>query len=331
MNNGHGSGVRAREASQRERHASPRARSAGRMAQALGWFSIGLGAAELLAPRRLGDAIGIDGDANRRWLQAMGLREIGVGLGILGEPRPVRWMQLRLAGDALDAALLARCMGAETSDRNRVAGAIAAVAGVAALDAWTTAWLGATSGPAMGEFWRERAIEVRHSITVRAPQDVIYRFWRDLENLPSVFLHLESVESLGDGRSHWRVRAPAGLSMAWDAEIIEDRPGERIAWRSLPDAQVDTDGAVRFMPAPGDRGTEVHVLLRYRPPGGRAGALFARLFGESPEQQVRDDLRALKQIMELGEVVRSDSSIHRRPHPAQPPERHVAAALEGAR
>ena len=304
-------------------------RDARRTAQALGWFSIGLGAAELFAPKQVAKLIGIDGHADHRWLQAMGLREIGVGLGILGEPRPVRWMQLRVAGDALDAALLARCLGAETSDRNRVMGAIGAVAGVAALDAWTAAQLGATSGPAMGEAWRERAIDVRRSITISASPDEVYRFWRDLENLPSVFLHVESVEDLGGGRSRWRVRAPAGLSMAWDAEITEDRPGERIAWRSLPDAQVDTDGSVRFARAPGDRGTEVHVTLRYRPPGGRAGALFARLFGESPAQQVHDDLRALKQIMELGEVVRSDSSIHRRPHPARPPERRVSEILEG--
>jgi uncharacterized membrane protein len=77
---------------------------------------------------------------------------------------------------------------------------------------------------------------------------------------------------------------------------------------------------VRFVPAPGDQGTEIHVELRYQPPGGRLGAIAAKLFGEEPGQQVKGDLRRLKQVLETGEVVHSDASIHRGAHPAQPPE-----------
>jgi uncharacterized membrane protein len=113
----------------------------------------------------------------------------------------------------------------------------------------------------------------------------------------------------------------------WDAEIIDDRPNELIAWRSLDGATVDNSGVVRFKPAPDGQGTEVHVELHYKPPAGKIGATIAKLFGEAPEQQVRDDLRAFKQVMEIGEIVQSDASIHRRPHSARPPEEQVSERL----
>jgi uncharacterized membrane protein len=107
----------------------------------------------------------------------------------------------------------------------------------------------------------------------------------------------------------------------WDAEVTEDRPNERIAWRSVG-GHVDNDGSVRFVPAPGGRGTEVHVTMHYDPPGGALGRWAARLFGESPEQQVYDDLRHFKQVMETGEVVLSEGSFDGSrlvQRPAQPP------------
>ena len=101
---------------------------------------------------------------------------------------------------------------------------------------------------------------------------------------------------------------PLGTSVSWDAELTEDVRGEVIAWRSLPGADVDNSGSVRFEPAPAGRGTEVRVHLRYALPGGRLGATVARLLGEDPHQQVEDDLRRAKQVLETGEVVRSDGS-----------------------
>jgi len=109
----------------------------------------------------------------------------------------------------------------------------------------------------------------------------------------------------------------------WDAEIVEDRPNELIAWRSVEGSDVDNSGSVRFVQAPGDRGTEVHVELRYSPPGGVIGATIAKLFGEEPAQQVDADLHAFKAIMETGQLVHSDATIHGRPHPAQPPAEPV--------
>jgi uncharacterized membrane protein len=136
--------------------------------------------------------------------------------------------------------------------------------------------------------------------------------------------HLEAVQTLDDHRSHWRVRAPAGTEVEWDAELIDDQPHRLIAWRSLDGADIPNAGVVRFVPAPGNQGTEVHVELSYDPPGGRVAALFAKLFGEEPQQQVASDLRRLKQVLEAGEIIKSDSSIYRRPHPAQPPAQPVS-------
>ena len=166
---------------------------------------------------------------------------------------------------------------------------------------------------------------MRRSVTVGKSPDEVYRFWRDFSNLPRFMSHLESVVITGDQRSRWRATAPAGTTVEWDAEIVEDRPNELIAWRSLPGSEVDNAGSVEFRAAPGDRGTEIRVQLRYDPPGGKLGAAVAKLFGESPDQQIAGDLRRLKQVLEIGEVVHSDASIHRGMHPARPsaPEEHV--------
>jgi uncharacterized membrane protein len=151
-------------------------------------------------------------------------------------------------------------------------------------------------------------VEARSAITVNATPETVYQAWRDVERLPIFMYHLESVTPLDDGRSHWVARAPAGKTVEWDAEITEDVPGDRIAWRSLDGASVESAGSVTFRPAPRGQGTEVFVEVRYSPPGGTLGSLIAKLFGEEPNQQVRDDLRRFKQIVETGEVARSDGS-----------------------
>ena len=147
---------------------------------------------------------------------------------------------------------------------------------------------------------------VEEAVTINRPAAELYRFWRAFENLPRFMRHLDSVRPAGDRRSHWIARAPAGATVEWDAEIVEERPDELIRWRSLPGAAVENAGAVRFRPAPGDRGTEVAVTLEYRPPAGIAGAALAKLFGEEPSQQVDEDLHRFKQLMEAGEVATND-------------------------
>lgn len=151
-------------------------------------------------------------------------------------------------------------------------------------------------------------MDVKKAITVNRPAAELYQFWHDFENLPRFMQHLVSVQVHGEKGSHWTAKAPAGATVEWDAEIVADRPDELIAWRSLPGAAVENAGAVRFAPAPGGRGTEVRVELQYAPPGGALGATVAKLFGEEPAQQVADDLRHFKQVLETGEIAQSDAS-----------------------
>ncbi len=156
-------------------------------------------------------------------------------------------------------------------------------------------------------------VKVRRSVILNKSPEEIYRFWRNFENLPRFMNHLESVHKIDENRSRWRVKGPAGMNIEWDAEIISERPNEMIGWRSLPGATVDNAGSVRFEPAPGGRGTVVRVQLQYNPPGGRLGSAIARLFGEEPDQQLQEDLRRLKQLMEAGEIPTTEGQPSGRP------------------
>jgi uncharacterized membrane protein len=146
---------------------------------------------------------------------------------------------------------------------------------------------------------RGDGIKVERSITVNRPREEVYRFWRQLENLPRFMDHLESVTVLDEDHSHWVAKAPAGTRVEWDASIHNEIENELLAWRSLPGSDIDNAGSVHFTPA-GD-GTEIRVVLSYNPPAGKVGAVVAKLLGEEPEQQVEEDLRRFKQVMEAVE------------------------------
>ncbi|MGH7299574.1 MAG: SRPBCC family protein [Candidatus Rokuibacteriota bacterium] len=149
---------------------------------------------------------------------------------------------------------------------------------------------------------------VERTVTILRSPAELYAEWRDLERLPELMPHLASVTLLGGTRSRWVVRGPGGTRPAWEAEIVGDEPGRLIAWRSVGEGDVENAGSVRFTPAPGDRGTEVKVILTYAPPAGRLGVGWATLFGRSADQEVREDLRRFKQRMEAHEVATSASA-----------------------
>jgi uncharacterized membrane protein len=145
-------------------------------------------------------------------------------------------------------------------------------------------------------------VKVEHAVTINKPAAELYRYWRNLSQLPRFMEHLKDVRETGGNRSHWVASGPLGMSVEWDAEIITDTPNETISWRSLDGSDIDTAGSVHFTPAPAGRGTEVRVSLKYDPPAGQLGAAIAKLFGESPDHQVRADLARFKSLMETGEV-----------------------------
>jgi uncharacterized membrane protein len=148
----------------------------------------------------------------------------------------------------------------------------------------------------------QRGIFVRESIVISRPREEVYAFWRNFENLPRFMRHLEAVEVESERLSHWKARGPAGKNVTWDAEVTTERGNELIGWRSLAGASVENTGEVTFEDAPGNRGTIIRVTLTYRPPAGVIGAAVARIFGEEPHGQIRDDLRRLRSLLEAGEV-----------------------------
>jgi uncharacterized membrane protein len=141
---------------------------------------------------------------------------------------------------------------------------------------------------------------VDESVTINKPISELYRFWRNLENLPRFMSHLESVERVTDTLSRWRARGPAGSDIEWNAEIINEVPDQVIGWKSIEGSDVVSAGSVNFDEVAG--GTRVRVRLQYSPPGGKVGAAVARMMGSDPATQIREDLRRFKQMLETGEV-----------------------------
>lgn len=147
-------------------------------------------------------------------------------------------------------------------------------------------------------------IVVEKTVTIDRPARELYDYWRDLTNLPSFMGHLKSVTKKDEtGKvTHWIASAPLDFTVEWDAEIVQDEPEHLIAWSALDNAQIDNCGFVRFQPATGNRGTQVKVVLEYQPPGGALTDAIASLFGESPQEQIGDELNRFKQLMETGEI-----------------------------
>ena len=278
------------------------------LTRGLGWFSIGLGLAEMAAPQSVAQLVGIeDGARTRAMIRGYGARELANGLAILSQP-DARWLWARVAGDVVDLSSLAAALQRDESDVRKVAFGLASVAGVMVADIVAARRLGSGSLGARSERRKDNTVRVSKTFTIRRSREDVYGFWRQLDNLPRFMTHLESVELLGNQRSRWVARGPGGFRVAWEAETIEDAPNRSISWRSLPGSQVENRGTVRFDRAPGNRGTELRVLLEYAPPGGRTADLLVKMIGQSPEQVIQEDLRRLKQLLESGEIAASSGS-----------------------
>ncbi len=145
-------------------------------------------------------------------------------------------------------------------------------------------------------------VHVQRSVTIMKPVAEVFAYWRNFENLPRIMTHLESVRPLEGRYSHWIARGPANTHVEWDAEIIEESENEFIVWRSCAGADIENRGSVQFSSVLNGEATELSVALEYVPPAGKIGSLFAKVFGEEPEQQIREDLRHFKALMEAGEV-----------------------------
>ncbi len=148
----------------------------------------------------------------------------------------------------------------------------------------------------------QNGIRVERAVTINRPVEEVYAFWHNLENLPLFMENLKTV-SVREEQSHWVAEAPLGMTVEWDAVIDEHQPNSKISWHSIPGSQIKNAGAVMFQPAPGSRGTEVRVHLEYQVPGGSLGAALAKILGQEPDIQIREDLRRMKVLLETGEII----------------------------
>jgi uncharacterized membrane protein len=288
------------------------------LASFLGFVSLALGAAELLAPRRVARAIGLrPSAATTAVMRGMGIRELTSGAGILSHPESKEWVGTRVAGDVVDLAALGfALLKSERPMRTLLASAV--VLGVGALDVLATEQLAEARKSPMPHGTSTAASRVQRSITIGCTRNEAYALWRDFTRFPEFMEGVQSVEDIGNGRSRWRARGPIGTSTEWQSEIVADEPDTLIAWQSVGASAVYHAGTVRFTDAPRGLGTVVTVEMSYAPPGGKIAAGLLKMFRKEPGQQVGDDLRRLKQVLELGEVLLSDASSGTTPRPARP-------------
>ncbi|MFE0591732.1 SRPBCC family protein [Micromonospora echinospora] len=285
-----------------------------RRGRGLGWMSLGLGVAQLAAPDTVRRISGVDDSpASRAMVPLVGARELLHAAGLLRSRRKSVWAWTRVVGDAMDLTSLGIAIAHRgRRRRRRLVGVTAAIVGITLVDVLTAVQASRAkrtgSVSAVRGARRGGPVELTATTTIRKPPPEVYAFWRDLDNLPAFMAHLKDVRVTGDRTSHWSAGAPFGKNVEWDAEIVDEAAGEKIAWRSTGNADVPNSGTVRFVPAPDGVSTEVHVVLTYDIPGGAVGRAVARYFGEEPHQQLDDDLRRLKQVLETGEVVRSDGA-----------------------
>ena len=153
---------------------------------------------------------------------------------------------------------------------------------------------------------------VGRTVTIGRPRQEIYETWRNFTRFPEFMENVTRVDDLGGDRSRWLIKAPAGGEVKLVTRIVEDVPGDRIAWESEEDSDINTAGILTLTDAPPGRGTYVRLLMSYDPPGGAIGRGIAKLLQREPSLQARRDLRRFKQLMETGELTLNASPSARR-------------------
>ncbi len=156
---------------------------------------------------------------------------------------------------------------------------------------------------AIAELPNNQGIQVQRAVTINASPEELYRYLRDFRNAPRFMKYIESVQTTGDGRSHWVAKTPLGATVAWDAEITNDEPGHLIAWRRTQGPFLaPSGGSVRFEPKRNGRETVVRLEIEFRQWRGPIGTMLGNVLGQIPEQVARQNLERFKELMEAGEI-----------------------------
>jgi uncharacterized membrane protein len=232
-------------------------------------------------------------------MRLAGVREILNGVALLGGADPVRALDARLVGDLLDLAGLGVSALRPGAGRRRMTTAALSVLGTAGLDLLARHHLKAD--PQRAERVAKKT-RIAKAVTIEASAHELYAFWRSLERLPLVMPHLDKVERINAVNSKWSARGPGGKAIQWEAEIIDDIPDKLIAWTTIG-GPLEAGGVVRFLPAPGGRGTEVIAEMEYHVFGGGLGRAAATALGLEPGLDLERGLRRLKQLFELDEIM----------------------------
>lgn len=269
--------------------------SVGQLSAALGWIGVGIGLAEILMPRTIAQTAGLP--IQPRLMRVLGTRELVTSAGILLQSQQTGWRWSRVAGDVLDLSLLA-WMGRRHQHR-RLSLLTALLAGMTALD-----MLAAYDKRRQRVAQRLTSGDLRmhKSLYIQRPADECYRFWRNFENFPYFMQHVEAVQVVDATHTHWRVRTPLGQPIEWTAELFSDIPARQLGWRTIAGSAIEHTGVVRFVPTTAGNSTRLDIDMRYHAPSSKAGVMLAKILGEEPSQQIDDDLRRSKQLIETGEI-----------------------------
>ncbi len=295
-------------------------------ARALGVFSIGLGAAECTAARRLSDTIGIE--THPGLVRFLGIREIANGVGILAAPRRPQLLWSRVGGDAIDLTLMGIAFGSPRTRRLRLLTAIGAVAGVTALDVLCARLMSRKRYRHVESRWLtgRRGVRLQKSISINRSPDDLYRFCREFSNLPKILDNVESITEPIAGEYEWHVSGPRSKHFKWMTKIIEDRPNQLISWRTLHPASIENSGSIRFVAGQDGRGTIVRVELLHRPTKQGINSAI-RMLSPRIEFRLSEALRRLKAFMETGEIPTTKGQTSGRPPGLLPVDQEVGEPL----
>ena len=282
-----------------------------RSARFLGWFSLGLGAAEIAAPKALARILGTrPRPALTRTVY--GLREVAVGAGILASQNPRPWVWARVAGDTLDLLTLAAIRGNRRARPATVALALGSVAAVTALDLRTALALGRDDEDGGEDDGRggvpAGAQTVRGSVVVDRPPDEVFWAWRDPVTVATMLSPFLEVRAESPDLAHLRLKTPAGGVAHWSWDVPDERPGDFMRFRSLPDSSVRNEGTATLHPVDGGRSTRLEVEGWYLAPGGRIGTAALSGFGTAPEAALDTVLARFKDLVESGVAPTSDEA-----------------------
>ena len=148
----------------------------------------------------------------------------------------------------------------------------------------------------------QAANDVQRTVTVGRPADELHQLWRAPETLPKIMGHFAEIAVIDRDRARYTVHGPGGRSLAWETQVVEEKPGDVVRWETLPGADMPNEGTLRFAKAPDGLGTEVALRLRFSPPGGALGSAAMRLLGAVPSAIVAKILRRFKSLAETGEM-----------------------------